>query len=119
MALGNVVKKRREALGLSRYDIERGMEERGFRLAPTTLRNWEKGRKHSETDWDAGFLRALADTLGTTEIDLLKELGFNITIDGYTSEDLEIAHRIRQLSEADRKKMVKMMLAILEGMGIK
>lgn len=119
MALGNILKKRRDTLGLSRYDIERGMEQRGFRLAPSTLRNWETGRKNNSTEWDPAFLRALADTLDMTEIDLLAQLGFKVVPDGYTIEDIELARRIRGIPAAERGKMYKAMLGLLDNLGIK
>lgn len=114
MTIGELIKQRREELGLSRADLERRLDLHGINLPRTTLRYWEEGGRHGSTDWNPDFIRALAVVLETSEYALLTDLGFPIIPEGFTLDDIVLAKKLRDAPIEKRKQAIKMLLAILD-----
>jgi ribosome-binding protein aMBF1 (putative translation factor) len=113
MNLGQLIKHRREVLGMSRAELSKQLHDRGVILPESTLRHWEKGSRQGETDWNADFMRVLAETLEMDTVEALHELGFPVVPPGLTIEDLALVQRLRELPEEDRRRVIRMLNAII------
>jgi len=118
-AIGKIIKKRRDDLGLNRGDLLARLKERGVEIPRTTLRGWEvETARKWEYDWNPDFLRALADSLEMSDIELLHEMGFPVIPEGYTLDDVLLARKIRETPPARRKQIVRTLLAVLDNLGV-
>ena len=118
-AIGKIIKKRRDDLGLNRGDLLARLKERGVEIPRTTLRGWEvETARKWEYDWNPEFLRALADSLEMSDLELLHEMGFPVIPEGYTLDDMLLARKIREVPAGQRKKIVKTLLAVLDNLGV-
>ena len=119
MRFGDVVKRHREQIGLSQADLRLRLKTRGFDLARSRISGWENKdvSPGQELAWNPAFLKALAESLETSEVALLDELGFPVgTPAGFTVEDMEFARIVASHPPDRRRRAVKAFLAILEFM---
>ena len=87
-AIGKIIKKRRDDLGLNRGDLLARLRQRGVDIPRTTLRGWEVDTARKwEYDWNPDFLRALAEALEMSDVELLYEMGFPVIPEGLTHRD--------------------------------
>ena len=118
-AIGKIIKKRRDDLGLNRGDLLARLKAHGVEIPRTTLRGWEVETANKWAyDWNPDFLRALADSLEMSDIELLHEMGFAVIPEGYTLDDMLLARKIREVPPEKRKQIVKTLLAVLDNLGI-
>jgi hypothetical protein len=118
-AIGSIIKKRRQGLGLKQTDLVARLKAHGVDLPRTTLRGWEADPARKwDYDWNPDFLRALAESLETSDLAILHEMGFPVIPEGYTLEDMLLAQRIREAPPTQRKEIVRAMLAILDDLGV-
>lgn len=117
--IGKIIKKRRDDLGLNRGDLLARLKLRGVDLKRTTLRGWEvETAQKWNYDWNPDFLRALAESLEMSDIELLYEMGFPVIPEGLTLDDMLLAQKIREAPPEKRKQIVRTLLAVLDNLGV-
>jgi transcriptional regulator with XRE-family HTH domain len=114
MKLGELIKRRREILKLSRADLSTRLEDRGIHFPQSTLRNWETGVRQSENDWNPNFLEALAEVLEMDVLEMLDELGFPVIPPGLTVDNLMLIQKLRELPEEKRRRAIRMLITIID-----
>lgn len=115
MKLWELIKRKRKASGISQESLADHLAAAGFNVSRTTISGWEQGKRANDLDWNPDFIRALATTLNTDAIELLRDLGFPVVPDGFTFEDVQLAFRLREIPDLeDRKRATRILNAVLD-----
>ena len=101
MTFGELICTQRTQLGMEYTTLARKLEELGISVSRSTLQHWETAGEW-DIHWNGQFLRALAAALETTEVDLLRQLGFPVSLEDPTAQELYLLKRMTQLPEPYR-----------------
>ncbi len=93
----NVIKERREQLGLSQDDLAAQLQSSGLDITRATVSHWETGRYGSPLDC-ARSIVILAKVLKVPVADLLKLVGYEVTIADYGEAARRAAFIVEHLS---------------------
>jgi len=110
--MGSWIARRRNQLEISQSDLVARLTINGYEVSRPTVSNWENG-KVPPLD-DPTFVRAIANALKMSVLDVLIVAGYPLTSDSHTEDGRRAADIVDQLPEDKRRLALGVLEQILQ-----
>ena len=114
LAMNNIwLSKRRTQIDITQQQLATKLTLSGFETSRTSVTGWEKGNPIPLES--PQFVRALANALRMSALDVLIEAGYPITTDSHTEYGRRAADIVDQLTDSKKRLALGILEQILEG----
>jgi transcriptional regulator with XRE-family HTH domain len=109
----NWMQRKRKDSNLNQDELAAKLQIAGFDVGRTTISNWETGRSTPPFD-DPKFVRALANALRISVIDVLSLAGYELSVDKDKESARRAADIVNQLSQEKQRLALRILEDFLE-----